>query len=284
MLKNDEELLSIGTFLHLCSTTYETLYHYEEIGLLKPTFVKPNGRRYYSFSLFYIYIVITTLKEAGCSLQEIKSFLRCEDLADNFEFLNKKRDDLDVELRRVQRTQEGINDAMKTIKQAIHGKYNLPRLIECPEEYLVTEPYRFSTDDLPSTAELNRNMRESVMNFREDCERLRDAERYLPGAIFLQETLERGNLYESYIFRRRKSQSVDEHLWIKPAGTCLSLVFEGAIRGDVNKNLAMLLKYLKTHSLEMTGPTYLWILTFRYKDETLNNFVFELQIPVRTTP
>ncbi len=280
MLKNYEGLLPSGAFLELCGTTYETLYHYEEIGILKPTLVKPNGRRYYSFSLFYIYIVITTLKRAGCSLLEIKMFLKNNNLSNNYDFLAKKKNDLDLELQRIIRAQQGINDAMKTIDKVIHTELDCPRLVECPEEYLIVQAYQLSRDKAPDKEELNRQMRECIMRVEEESEQLNDAERYLPGVIFLKETLEQGWFHESYCFRKRRNRTEEEHLWIKPAGTYLSLTCKSAIRNDTYVKIGEYLDYIKSSSYTTRGPLYLYILSFLYKDERWNNFIMELQTQV----
>ena len=41
-----------GQFAKLCSTTKETLFHYDSLGLLKPARVGENGYRYYAASQF----------------------------------------------------------------------------------------------------------------------------------------------------------------------------------------------------------------------------------------
>lgn len=60
-----------GQFAKLCSTTKETLFHYDSLGLLKPARVGENGYRYYSASQFFDFDLIAVLQSAGCSLQEI---------------------------------------------------------------------------------------------------------------------------------------------------------------------------------------------------------------------
>ena len=41
-----------GQFAKLCSTTKETLFHYDSLGLLKPARVGENGYRYYRLPVF----------------------------------------------------------------------------------------------------------------------------------------------------------------------------------------------------------------------------------------
>ena len=74
-----ETLYTTGEFAKLCGVKKQTLFHYDEIGLLKPEFVQSNGYRRYSHNQYQTYLLISCLKEAGMSLQEIKDYLEMED-------------------------------------------------------------------------------------------------------------------------------------------------------------------------------------------------------------
>ena len=52
----NEKMFTTGDFASLCNTTRDTLYHYDEIGLLKPERVEPNGYRLYSLTQFKEFI------------------------------------------------------------------------------------------------------------------------------------------------------------------------------------------------------------------------------------
>lgn len=66
-----KHLLKTGEFARLCRTTKETLLHYDRKGLLKPRHVAANGYRWYGAEQFFQFDLISLLKEAGCSLEEI---------------------------------------------------------------------------------------------------------------------------------------------------------------------------------------------------------------------
>lgn len=70
-----EDLLKAGEFAHLCGTTKETLRHYKDIGLLAPVMKAENGYQLYSPLQISDYLLISSLQQAGCSLQEIKGYL-----------------------------------------------------------------------------------------------------------------------------------------------------------------------------------------------------------------
>ena len=60
-------------FAKLCSTTKETLFHYDKLGLLKPDQVLKNGYRNYSYSKLMDFHFLSFLKDSGASLKEIEA-------------------------------------------------------------------------------------------------------------------------------------------------------------------------------------------------------------------
>ena len=65
-------------FAKLCGVEKRTLFFYDEIDLLKPARILPNGYREYDFSQLPRMESIRLLQSAGLNLREIKSMLLCE--------------------------------------------------------------------------------------------------------------------------------------------------------------------------------------------------------------
>ena len=61
-------LLSTGEFARLCHTTKETLYHYAELGLLRPCYVGANDYRYYDVQQYLIFDLICSFKDTEASV------------------------------------------------------------------------------------------------------------------------------------------------------------------------------------------------------------------------
>lgn len=62
-----EKYFSIGEISKLSNLSVQTLRHYDELGLLKPSLVKDNGYRYYSLEQFYKLDFITFYRKLGLS-------------------------------------------------------------------------------------------------------------------------------------------------------------------------------------------------------------------------
>ncbi|MGN0166287.1 MAG: MerR family transcriptional regulator [Lachnospiraceae bacterium] len=66
-------LLSSGEFIKMCNITRNALNHYEKLKIIRPEYVAENGYKYYGISQIYTLINIKCLKQAGFSLEQIKT-------------------------------------------------------------------------------------------------------------------------------------------------------------------------------------------------------------------
>jgi DNA-binding transcriptional MerR regulator len=72
--ENDPDYsLSVGQFAKLCETTRDTLRYYYEQKILVPRIDPENGYHYYSASQISSFFFISTMRQAGCSIKEIKN-------------------------------------------------------------------------------------------------------------------------------------------------------------------------------------------------------------------
>lgn len=75
MSEDVRKYFTTGEFAKLCHVKKQTLFHYDEIGLLSPEIKKANGYRYYSYHQFELFQVISLFKEVGIPLKRIKPLL-----------------------------------------------------------------------------------------------------------------------------------------------------------------------------------------------------------------
>lgn len=68
-----QDFYSSGAFAHKAHVSLRTIRYYDKIGLLKPTRVEDNGRRYYTDEDFTRLQQILTFKMLGFSLEDIKA-------------------------------------------------------------------------------------------------------------------------------------------------------------------------------------------------------------------
>lgn len=53
-----QKLFTSGEFAKFCNTTKDTLFHYDDINLLKPAKIATNGYRYYSANQAFLFDMI----------------------------------------------------------------------------------------------------------------------------------------------------------------------------------------------------------------------------------
>jgi len=68
------KFLTTGEFAKLCKVNKQTLFYYDQIGLLSPAYKNEKGYRFYSINQMEFFHVIDLLKELGMSLHDIQQY------------------------------------------------------------------------------------------------------------------------------------------------------------------------------------------------------------------
>lgn len=119
-------------FAKLCGVEKRTLFFYDEIDLLKPARILPNGYREYDFSQLPRMESIRLLQSAGLNLREIKSMLLCES-GHNIDIVNDCR----------QRVMQQMADMQA-------GLCYIERRIALRKSYLEHAPGEIFTENAPA--------------------------------------------------------------------------------------------------------------------------------------
>ncbi|MBU5438091.1 MerR family transcriptional regulator [Tissierella sp. MSJ-40] len=111
---------SIGEVASLYNLSVQTLRHYDKLGLLKPSLVKDSGYRYYSLEQFYKLDLIRFYKKLGLSLLEIKELISNKvTINDVVELLEAQEDEIDNQIKMLQKQKKSIKNKNKYIKSMI---------------------------------------------------------------------------------------------------------------------------------------------------------------------
>lgn len=163
-----------GKFAQVCQTTKDTLRHYNEIGLLKPTAVNENGYKIYAASQIIDFLAIASLQEAGFSLEEIRNFQKQHDPAMTLRLFNSKKAEIEAKAREIERKRQLIESAIASLQtqeewqSAKTGCANSWRLAEEEESYFLSTriPLQSSNPE-----ELFLKIAEHEKSFKEESER-----------------------------------------------------------------------------------------------------------------
>ncbi|WP_449540382.1 MerR family DNA-binding transcriptional regulator [Ferdinandcohnia sp. Marseille-Q9671] len=76
MSKKNKKYLTTGEFAKLCKVNKQTLFYYDQIGLLSPIYKNEKGYRFYIINQIELFFVIDLLKELDMSLHDIQQYTK----------------------------------------------------------------------------------------------------------------------------------------------------------------------------------------------------------------
>lgn len=194
-------MFTTGEFANICNVKKQTLFHYDDIDLLKPEYVAPNGYRYYSFQQAEVFTVIEILKEIGMSLSDIKDFLNTNNLKETAEMLTEKAEMMQQKIEALQRTKEIIQNKKEQIVNAIDLDIDNITI-----EHLEREYYVLSKNILNST---DKEFTEVMMSFIKHIKEEGLDIGYPVGGVIPKAQIEKNDyLNVSHLFMRIKEKAL----------------------------------------------------------------------------
>ena len=113
-----KDYLNITQLAKLRNVTTETLRHYDRIGLFKPDYVDEfTGYRYYSMNQIELFDTIIDLRNLGVPLKDIAIYMESRNVANTYELLIIKEDDLKRTFAVLQRQLEQIQTKIRYLDQ-----------------------------------------------------------------------------------------------------------------------------------------------------------------------
>ena len=113
-------MYSTGKLSEISGVSSRTLRYYDEIGLLKPSFINESGYRYYDDNEVALLQQILFYKERGLELQTIKEIIYRKDF-DLYSALEEHLVSLEEEKKKIDRMINSVKLSIKSLK----GEYNM---------------------------------------------------------------------------------------------------------------------------------------------------------------
>ena len=118
MMKMNLKKLTTGEFAKLCNVTKHTLYHYNDIGILKPDSCDENGYRMYTYDQLSLFYFISVMKDMNMSLNDISLFLNNRTPKKVKNLFENRIDELDEEIKRIKELQNMLKSRIEKINYA----------------------------------------------------------------------------------------------------------------------------------------------------------------------
>ncbi|UPA31982.1 MerR family transcriptional regulator [Terrisporobacter glycolicus] len=117
-MKMNLKKLTTGEFAKICNVTKHTLYHYNDIGILKPDSCDENGYRMYTYDQLNLFYFISVMKEMNMSLNEINLFLNNRTPQKVKSLFVNRIEELDEEINRIKELQDMLKSRIEKIDYA----------------------------------------------------------------------------------------------------------------------------------------------------------------------
>ena len=111
---------------------------YDEIGILKPAMIKPNGYRYYTYQQSFILETILLLRELNMSLPEIQHFLNDRSALSLENLLTEKIEELDNTMSHLKAIRGVMNEKRQNMSRIRTLDMSCFEIIEKQEEHYLS--------------------------------------------------------------------------------------------------------------------------------------------------
>ncbi len=244
----EQNLYSIGEFAKLCGVKKDTLFHYDEIGILKPEFIdQDNGYRYFSRRQLFTFDIIVCLKECKTPLKEIRSYLENQDAGYFLEILQKKEEELRKEQDKIVKMRKILQNTMQMTKEALEAEPGICWIQECEEEHLVAVR-------LPE-GELEETSLQALDQLYRILEEMWLQKELTVCSMITREHLLEHRFQEDYYYGRIAEKINHPHYWNRPAGT-YAVVYHNGPYETLPSSYEKLLDYISREEYEIIGNSY----------------------------
>lgn len=266
------EFFTTNEFAKLCGVTKHTLFHYDEVGILKPDHVGENGYRYYQANQFYTFDIISVLQETGMSLREIKEYMENRGQENYLRLLLERRSALDEKIRQLERMGRLLDRAASMADFAGQRPAGVPWIEKRAESYVLEAPLP------PDSTEVQRvqAMREHFSICRQD-----GLEEDLSiGAVAAREDILDGDFEGIRAFFTCIPQWADSsRLVVRPCGSYAEILHHGSY-WDMERSFRTLLAFIEEAGLSIAGDFYEYDLLNDISTANHNEYVLCISVQV----
>jgi DNA-binding transcriptional MerR regulator len=136
MSKKDGKYLTTGEFAKLCKVNKQTIFYYDQIGILSPFMKNEKGYRYYSIHQLELFFVIDLLKDLGMSLNDIQQYMQNKSPESFLSIMYRKKEEIVKKRQEIEMKEKMIEAKIAIMEEASHLDFNRITLQRLPEATL----------------------------------------------------------------------------------------------------------------------------------------------------
>ncbi len=270
--KLSQRFLKTGEFAAFCNTTKDTLFHYDDIGLLKPVKTADNGYRYYSLNQIYMFDLITTLKELGLSLEEIKKYMDKRDTDVFMQLLKEQDKRLRQKIEQLSRRRSLLKNTLQMMNEFIDVPEDEIRIEKVPEEYFIIsdEPENNTEKELFAV----------ISRLWDYCNKHNYYDDFITGEIISEENIKNGT-FATWRFTSRIAKKVkSRYLHIKPAGSYAVKYIRSSYNALTEEYRKFCLE-LKERGYKINGPIYQSDITNYLSERYNDDYLMKIEVSIK---
>lgn len=265
------KLFSIGEFAEICGVKKQTLFHYDEIGLLKPDYKQDNGYRYYSLQQVEVFTVIEMLKEIDMSLADIKQFLEIRSPEETIALLAEKEQAMEEKIRKMQQIKRSIRNKREYIKKALTLDFSAITIEHRDSERYILSDFIAQYSEKPVAKLLMQFINESKKSGFDSGH---------PIGVLLPKEAVLANDYDYFShFYLRIDADIQAQTHYREAGEYVVGYHEGSYI-HIHKAYHKIKTYLLTHNYQIAGDSFEEYLLDETSVHGLENYVTRILIKV----
>ncbi|MBY0123784.1 MerR family transcriptional regulator [Bacillus sp. S/N-304-OC-R1] len=136
MNKKNMKYLTTGEFAKLCKVNKQTLFYYDQIGLLSPVYKNEKGYRFYSINQIDLFFVIDLLKDLGMSLNDIQQYTQNKSPESFLTLMYQKKEEIAKKRQEIQLKEKLIETKITLMEEASQLDFHQVTLKHLPEATL----------------------------------------------------------------------------------------------------------------------------------------------------
>src|SRR5690606_24045998 len=118
MEEKNIKFLTTGEFAKLCKVNKQTLFYYDQIGLLSPIYKNEKGYRYYSINQIELFYVIDLLKDLDMSLHDIQQYMQTKSPESFLKLMYLKKDEIVKKRKEIEMKEKLIETKIALMEEA----------------------------------------------------------------------------------------------------------------------------------------------------------------------
>ncbi|WP_010676567.1 MerR family transcriptional regulator [Bacillus timonensis] len=148
MNEKNVKYLTTGEFAKLCKVNKQTLFYYDQIGLLSPVFKNEKGYRFYSINQIELFYVIDLLKDLDMSLHDIQQYTQNKSPESFLSLMYQKKDEIVKKRQEIEMKEKLIDTKIALMEEATQLDFLQITLEHFPDATLyLSRNIENSTDD-----------------------------------------------------------------------------------------------------------------------------------------